>query len=129
MASWAVAVPLRRVRNGGGAQWFGHGDELCLMPVGIWGSGIDELTAERSGLEKLHGAMAFLGVWSGMHHAHRRLPSVSRMTEKQKAERALTDCLVLCFTWDSHRSVCSCHLFPSCGPTTPQALGLIFGWD
>lgn len=36
---------------------FGHGDELCLVPVGIWGSRLDEPTAEKLGSEKPHGTV------------------------------------------------------------------------
>ena len=43
--------------NAKGTLRSGPGDELCLMPVGIWGSRIDELTAEKSGLEKPRGAV------------------------------------------------------------------------
>lgn len=43
--------------NAGGTLRSGPGDELCLMPVGIWGSWIDELTAQKSGLEKPRGAV------------------------------------------------------------------------
>lgn len=33
--------------NAGGTLRSGPGNELCLMPMGIWGSRIDELTAEK----------------------------------------------------------------------------------
>lgn len=43
--------------NAGGTLRSGPGDELCLMPVGIWGSWIDELTTEKSGLGKPRSAV------------------------------------------------------------------------
>ena len=55
-AGWWWCCPVES-GNAGGTLRSGPGDELCLMPMGIWGRWIDELTAQKSGLEKPRGAV------------------------------------------------------------------------